>query len=157
MRKKSYPIFLIFILLTFCSKDQEIFPEYFFELNLTRKLTGSEAKNFVNRLHFNPVTIERNEIGFYGGVKGNAIIYVTFYDNESASNNNYKKMTEKISPENSVFTNGTYISVSGRNIYRTYGMGQTHYVFTSSNMLFWVSVETNWAQDFLTEYLKILD
>lgn len=157
MRKKNIPIFLFFVLLTFCTKDPELFPEYFFELNLTRKLTGAEAKNFVNRLHFNSVTNEKNEIGFYGGVKGNAIIYVTFYENESVSIKNYKKMTEKISPENSVFTNGSYISVSGRNIYRTYGIGQTHYVFTSSNKLFWISAETNWAQDFLTEYLKILD
>ncbi|MBS3944838.1 MAG: hypothetical protein KGZ42_05025 [Melioribacter sp.] len=157
MRKKNVPFFLIFVLLTFCAKDPELLPNYFFELNLTRKLTGSEAKNFVNRLHFNSVTNEKNEIGFYGGVKGNAIIYVTFYENESVSIENYKKMTEKISPENSVFTYGAYSIVSGRNIYQTYGMGQTHYVFTSSNKLFWISAEPQWAQDYLTEYLKILD
>jgi hypothetical protein len=66
-------------------------------------------------------------------------------------------MTEKISPENSVFTNSTFRSISGRNIYRTLGMGQTHYVFTDKNKLFWISAETPWAQDFLTEYFKILD
>lgn len=157
MSKKNLSIILISVLLTFCAKDPELFPDYFFELNLTRKLTGTEAKNFVNRLHFNSVTNEKNEIGFYSGVKGNAIIYITYYDNEITAIDNYKKMTEKISPENSVFTNSTFMSISGRNIYRTLGMGQTHYVFTDKNKLFWISAETPWAQDFLTEYFKILD
>lgn len=157
MRKKQLSVFIIFVLLTFCAKDPELFPEYYFELNLIKKLTGSEAKNFVNRLHFNSVTNEKNEIGFYSGTKGNAIIYITYYDNEITATDNYKKMTEKISPDNSVFTNSSYINISGRNIYRTFGMGQTHYVFTFSNKLFWISAEMQWAQDFLTEYLTILD
>lgn len=155
---KNYRIsaLILIYLFTFCSKEQELFPKYFFDLNLTKKLTGIEAKDFVNRLHFNSVTNEKNEIGFYNGVKGNAVIYITYYNDGNTANSNYEKMIKKISPENSVFTESTFIDISGKKIYRTFGMGQTHYVLTFNNKLFWISAESAWAQDFLGQYIKIL-
>lgn len=157
MNKKILPVFLIISLFTFCTKEPALLPKYFFELNLTKKLTGDEAKNFVNRLHFNSVTNEKNEIGYYSGIKGNAIIYITYYNDDASAFDNYKKMTEKISPENSVFTNSTYITISEKNIYQTFGLGQVHYVFAIDNKLFWISADINWAKGFLNEYIKILD
>ncbi|MEW6507793.1 MAG: hypothetical protein AB1432_08625 [Bacteroidota bacterium] len=157
MRLINRTLLLIILLFTFCTRTPELFPEYFYELNLTKKLTGDEAKNFVNRLHFNSVTNEKNEIGFYNGLKGNAVIYVTYYDNDNSALINYDKMTKKISPENSVFTNSSYINILGRNIYKTYGMGQTHFVFTVENKLFWISAGMELPQNFLIEYLKRFD
>jgi len=157
MKNSGISAVIIIFLFTFCSNEVELFPKYFSDLNLTKKLTGTEAKNFVNRLHFNSVTNEKNEIGFYNGLKGNAIIYVTFYNNAEAAFTNYNKMTKKISPGNSVFTESEFINIAGKPIYKTFGMGQTHYVFTFSNKLFWISAEPQWAQDFLTRYLEILN
>ncbi|NMB80701.1 MAG: hypothetical protein GYA14_02665 [Ignavibacteria bacterium] len=157
MKNSWISALIIICLFTYCSKEQELFPKYFYDLNLTKKLTGTEAKDFVNRLHFNSVTNEKNEIGFYNGVKGNAVIYITYYNDANTASSNYERMIKKISPENSVFTESTFINVAGKKIYRTLGMGQTHYVFTSTNKLFWISAETEWAQDFLSDYIKILD
>lgn len=156
---KNYSIFSVIVILLFisCSQEQELFPKYFFDLNLTKKLSGVEAKDLINRLHLNSVTNEKNEIGFYNGIKGNAVIYITYYNDVNTANYNYEKMVKKISPENSVFTESTFINISNRRIYRTFGMGQTHYVFTFTNKLFWISAESGWAQDFLSEYIKILD
>lgn len=148
---------LILLTLSFCAEEPETIPQEFSGLKLTKHLTGAEAINFVNRLHFNSVTSEKNEIGFYSGEKGNAIIYVTYYNDENTASDNYEKMTVKISPENSVFEKGSFMTVSGRRVYRTFGMGQTHYVFTISNKLFWISAETVWARKFLDEYIDLID
>ncbi|MCX7719621.1 MAG: hypothetical protein N2111_14630 [Candidatus Sumerlaeaceae bacterium] len=155
--KSFFFYFVILFSLTFCSKEPDLFPKFFLDLNLTKKLVGTEAKDFVNRLHYNKVTEEKNEIGFYSGPKGSAIIYITFYNDKNSARTNYEKMIRKISPENSVFTKGTIINFDGKEIYKTFGMGQTHYVFASSNKLFWISAEISWAEKFLNEYLKILD
>jgi len=156
-RMKKIIIVSIILLATSCSKKPDIFPENFFNLKLTQKMTGDEAASFVNRLHFDSVTSEKNEIGFYRGSKGNAVIYVTYYENEKSALDSFVKMTQKISPENSVFIKGSLIKISGKRIYRTFGMGQTHYVFTSGNKLFWISAETIWAINFLNDYLNFLE
>lgn len=154
---KKIIIVSIILLVTSCSKEPDIFPENFFNLKLTQKMTGDEAASFVNRLHFNSVTSEKNEIGFYKGNKGNAIVYVTFYENEKSALDNFEKMTQRISPENSVFVQSSFMEVYGKRIYRTFGLGQTHYVFTSRNKLFWISAETVWASDFLKQYIDYLE
>lgn len=151
-------LLLFVILMTFaCSKESNLFPENIFELELTEKISGEDAKEIVNRLHFNSVTSEKNEIAYYRGVKGSATIYITYYPDSDAAIENYNKMTQKISPQNSVFIQSSLIEISGKVIYRTFGLGQTHYVFTIENKLFWLSVETIWAEKFLKEYLKFTE
>lgn len=140
-----------------CSKETNLFPENFFDLELTEKISGHDALEVVNRLHFDPVTSEKNEIAYYRGVKGNAVLYITHYSDSDAATQNYNKMTQKISPENSVFIQSSFVEVSRKIVYRTFGLGQTHYVFTSGNRLFWLSAETIWAEKFLTEYLKLIE
>lgn len=156
MRRIIFSAALLFAL-SFCTKEPVTIPEEFSGLKLVEHLTGAEAINFVNRLHFNSVTSEKNEIGFYSGEKGNAIIYITYYSDENSASDNYEKMTRKISPENSIFERGSFFEVSGRKVYRTFGMGQTHYVFTISNRLFWISAENAWARKFLDEYIDLID
>lgn len=124
---------------------------------LTRKLSGDDAKSFVDKLHFQNVATTSNEIGFYEGRKGEAIIYISYYENEEAATKDEIRMTKKISPENSVFIMGRYIEINERKIYRTFGMGQTHFVFSQGNALFWISVETNWGKRFIKEYLSCIE
>jgi hypothetical protein len=140
-----------------CQQEKNLLPNEFFDLKLDKKLTGKRAIEFVNKLHFNPVTSEKNEIGFYSSSKGTAIIYITYYKNREQARRNYIKMTEKISPQNSVFIQGKTFELNGRIIYQTFGMGQTHFVFISSEKLFWVSLETIWAKSFLTSYLDFIE
>lgn len=139
-----------------CSSDPELFPNEISGIQLKRKISGDEAKQFVNKLHISSVTSEKNEIAFYESNKGNATIYVTFYSNELDANQNFTKMTKKISPQNSVFIRGSFIDLNGKRIYRTYGMGQTHYVFVHEKLLFWISVETTLAKKLIETYLHHL-
>lgn len=147
---------LVTILFVSCSTNRDYLPEEFWGLKLQRKLTGNEAKDFVDRLHFQNVATEKNEIGFYTGAVGNAIIYLTYYSNEKTAEEDFIKMTKKISPENSVFVNGKFDNIDDKQIYSCVGMGQVHYVFSHRNLLFWISADPNFSKQFFEEYLSYL-
>ncbi len=144
------------IFLISCSTNKVYLPEDFYDLHLTKKLIGKDAKEFVNNLHFQNVTELGNEIGFYGGKAGSAIIFITHYNTIETTKINYKKMVTKISPDNSVFVNSEYLNLGGMEIYRCFGLGQSHYVFPYNKELFWISVDTNFGKNFVEEYLSYL-
>ncbi len=144
------------VLFISCSSNRDYLPEEFWGLKLNRKLTGNEAKDFVDRLHFQNVATEKNEIGFYTGEVGNAIVYLTYYSNEKTAEEDFRKMTEKISPENSVFVNGKFETVDDKQIYTCVGMGQVHYVFSHKKLLFWLSADPNFSRQFFEEYLSFV-
>jgi hypothetical protein len=146
-------IFLTFLIIG-CSANKEYLPEEFWGMKLQRKLTGKEAKEFVDKLHFQNVATEKNEIGFYSGAVGNAAIYVTHYYDDKVAEEDFVKMTKKISPENSAFVNGKYETINNKEIYSCVGLGQVHYVFAHKNLLFWISADPNFSKNFFDEYLE---
>ncbi|MCF8241517.1 MAG: hypothetical protein K9J16_09025 [Melioribacteraceae bacterium] len=155
---KSGLILFVGLLLGYCtSKENDPIPQSFFGYTLDQKLTGEEAKNFVNRLHFNPVTDVKNEIGFYSSGRNKLLIYITYYENETIAKENELLMTKKISPESPVFSGGEYFELSSLEIYKCFGMGQNHYVFTHGNKLIWFQVDTEIGDSFLKSYLEYLN
>lgn len=153
-RFKQNRFLLIVIFIISCSLNTNYLPEDFFGLQLTKKLTGKDAKEFVNNLHFQKVADLENEIGFYEGKAGSAIIYITHYNTKETTRSNYNKMVKKISPENSVFVKPEYLNLGGMEIYRCFGMGQSHYVFPYNKRLFWITVDTHFGKKFVEEYLN---
>jgi hypothetical protein len=139
-----------------CSPSKDYLPETLGDQTLSKRITGEEAKEFVDNLHFQKVAAERNEIGFYEGERGPATIYITYYGSSDNAEADYQKMTEKISPENSVFIGGEYLDIEGKQVYRCFGMGQTHFVFAHQKELFWISVNTVIGKDVLTAYLDYI-
>lgn len=148
---------LFSILFVACSVNKNPLPEEFFGLTLRSKLTGEDAKEFIDRLHLREVTPEKNEIGFYSTEAANAIIYITYYNNPEIAQEQEKKMIEAIKPDNPVFFGAGFISVNGRDLYRCFGMGQTHFIFSKNNLLFWVSVDSHISTMFIEEYLNYVD
>lgn len=151
-----YSILCCTFILTNCSSDNNFLPAKIHELALKEMVLGDDARKIVDELHFQPVATASNEIGFYESRKGRAVIYITVYDDQSLALDAYEKMTQKISPENSVFFSGEYMKISDKDVYRCFGMGQTHYVFYQGKRLFWISADTHIARGFLTEYLQII-
>jgi hypothetical protein len=157
IRMKNYIyFFLITLLFTSCSTNKEYLPEEFWGMKLSRKITGKEAKEFVDKLHFQNVATEKNEVGFYKSAVGNAAVYITYYNNEEAAYHDFRKMTQKISPENSMFVRGTYQTINNKQIYSCFGLGQVHYVFSHKNLLFWISADPNLSKDFFDNYFKFV-
>jgi len=157
MRILTQSLFLLVVMfLTSCSTNSEYLPEEFFGMQLTKRITGEEATKMINKLHHEPVTEVENEIGHYSGDNGRALIYISHYQKPEDPKKYYDKMTEKISLGESPFTGSEIIDISGKKIYRTFGMGQSHYIFTYNNELFWVSVGTLYGKKFIEEYLSYL-
>jgi hypothetical protein len=146
-------IISLFCLLIHNCDKKEVLPQNILEYDLVKTVSGLEAQKMVNRIHLQPVTDTKNEIGFYEKDAETTIIYVTHYPSEKDAQEALIKMVEKISPKNYVFINGGQVEVNNMLAYLYFGMGQTHYVFTVRNMLFWFSVDTMVAQDFLELYI----
>ncbi len=143
-------------ILTSCSSGNNFLPAKIHELTLKEVVSADDARKIVDELHFQPVATASNEIGFYDSRKGRAVIYITVYEDQSQALDAYEKMTQKISPENSVFFSGEYMKISDKDVYRCFGMGQTHYVFYQGKRLFWISADTHIARLFLIEYLQMI-
>ncbi len=58
-------------------------------------------------------------------------------------------MTNKISPENSIFIYPEFFDYEGNKIYKCFGMGMTHFVFPLNKSLYWISVDTHLSKDSL--------
>ena len=158
MRRISIAILFILIIgFSGCSKQVDYIPEKFSDLTLQQKYIGDEARKFVDRLHYQPVAPVENKIGFYENAQASAIIYITFYDDNEDAVDDFKRMTVKISPDNSVFYNSSYLEKEGNRIYKTFGMGQTHYVFVLDDKLFWISVNDLIAENFFDKYYDFID
>lgn len=155
MRKKNLILIIIaFFTLSFCDSKTEYLPGTLYGLERSRKLTGREAEEFVNRLHFNKVTNAENRIGFYEGKPGRLTIYLTLYENDTIAKSDKDRMIKKISPSNSVFSPVMFMKHHGKMIGYTFGMGQKHFIFSHNNLLFWISVEKSWADNFLDYYFE---
>jgi len=140
-----------------CSSKTDYLPDSIFNLTLKQKMSGDEAKKHLNKIHFNPVDADKdNDIGFYQGTGNNATIYVTYYSKEVDAIADFDKMTQKISPENSVFISPSFFDFEGYKIYRCFGMGQTHFVFVHKTELLWISVGTISGKDFIKSYISYI-
>ncbi len=146
---------LLLISLIYCSDNPEYMPAGISGLSLTNRLTGKEAAEFLNKLHLQKVTDEQTEIGFYTSNAADAVVYLTYYSNAEEAGEYEARMTDKILNEKTPFIMGEYKNVEGKKIFRTFGMGQTHFVFSHRNVLIWLSLNTSLANDFLEEYLEI--
>jgi hypothetical protein len=153
---RIYFLLILLSLLLSCSKKNPL-PDQILDYSLTNRLNGAEAKKFVDRIHLNEVATNENSIGFYSNKNAQSVIYITNYETSEIANAEFQRMTNKISPENSVFISGTIIKMAQKTIYRCFGMGQTHFVLTHQSMLIWISTETIGAEDFISTYIEYLE
>ena len=142
------------ILFQYCA-EKEILPQKIQGYDLAKIISGAEAQKIVNRIHLQAVTNTENEI-YAQLIVDDDLIYITHYQTDDGAQKDLIKMVDKISPENSVFINGGKVEINKMIAYRYFGMGQTHFIFRNNQMLFWLSVNTLVAQEFLESYIEYL-
>lgn len=148
---------LFTLFLNSCSQEKNYLPGNIAGQTLKQKISGAEATEKVNKIHFNPVAGNKeNEIGYFEKGENSSTIYLTYYKDEETAKSDFEKMTQKISPQNSVFISPGFFNFEGFNVYRCFGMGQTHFVFVHKNALIWISTGTISSKDFLKEYIKYI-
>jgi len=151
---KKLAIFMFSVFIITCQISKDLLPEAINGLVRNKKLQGTEAEQYVNRLHMQNVVANKSEIGFYETSENTAIIYITHYNQADTATNELNRMIKKIQTEKTPFVQGENISINEINVFRCFGLGQTHYVFSRDNILFWVSADTLMAEEFIEEYLE---
>ena len=159
MKLRSFLLFLFLgILLLNCRQSEsKLVPESIAGFKLVKTLEGEQAKSYINRLHFKNVAPQENTIAFYKKDNKELILYLTLYEQDDEARKDWQRMVKKISPENSVFVQGTVLNLDGKDVYRCFGMGQTHFVFVHQNALIWFSVPTIGSMEIFEAYNKTLN
>ncbi|QQS36360.1 MAG: hypothetical protein IPM56_19325 [Ignavibacteriales bacterium] len=124
---------------------------------MDKKLSGKEAKDFLNRMHAGDVTSAKNEIGFYSGSEGGATIYVSYFDDKYQAQAEEKRMTDKIAKGQTEFTNSGVFYYDGLKIFKCLGYSQSHFVFSKEEKLIWLTADTAIIRKLLAAYLEYLN
>ena len=122
-------------------------------LSLTQTRTGSEAIAEFADLHGQEFPVTSGEIGYYGD--GKATLWVAGTSSESVAAELVNDMERKIAQGSSPFTPIDEMNNRNRKIYVLEGMGQKHYYFQSNNLVIWLAVEPNLADEALQQILEV--
>ena len=141
----------------YCGEQTNPLPESLNGYKRTQFLQGKEAEEFVNRLHLKTVVSKKSEIAFYQKNQEDLKIYITHYASAESAETEKQKMVDKIIQTPGIFIKGKNLTIEDLDVFRCFGMGQTHYIFNIAEKLFWVSCDTMTAADFISYYLDYLD
>jgi hypothetical protein len=122
-------------------------------LSLTQTQTGSEAIAEFADLHGKEFPVVTGAIGIYGN--NQITLWVAGAQSESTAIEMTSAMQSKIAQGNSPFTPVNEIKDGNREIYALEGMGQKHYYFQSNNLVIWLAVDPNLADEALQQILEV--
>ena len=122
-------------------------------LSLTQTQTGSAAIAEFADLHGKEFPVVSGSIGIYGNSQ--ITLWVAGAQSESAAIEMTEAMQSKIAQGNSPFTPVNEMKDGHRKIYALEGMGQMHYYFQFNNLVIWLAVDPNLADDALQQILEV--
>jgi hypothetical protein len=140
-----------------CSNESFNFPDQISGLHVIEKIAGKEAVAYIDNLHQKPIAPAVNEIVKYQFENAEALIYLSYYETPKAAISDKDNMISKLNSTRTPFIMGETIEINERKVYRCFGLGQTHYILQAGSNLFWVSVTTIKANQFMTEFINFLE
>ena len=151
-------IFLYLIIGIISCNDKTIpavpdLPEMVGELALRDAVIGVKANKFIYKMHGKLTGVQNSIIGYYSHDKKNALYLSAFEDNNQAERA-LKKMSAKIMNTTVGFTPVTLDKRESIVLYRTKGMGLTHFFYNQDNFVIWWQVEPKKAEVTLTHLMK---
>ena len=146
---------LIFIILFGCTGQQSgiQYPDKIGNLQLISVVEGDSAVAEINTLHRLAVAASENLIVRYGEA-GQDILYISRYENSTASKTDLEKMIKKMqSVKNSPFS---YIvpMKKYKNSFMTLGLGSVHYIYQSGRYLLWYTTKQKFYNELPTELME---
>lgn len=135
------------------STDTINLPRELADLSLTQTRTGSEAIAEFADLHGKEFPVVSGAIGIYGNSQ--ITLWVAGAESKSTAIEMTDAMQSKIAQGNSPFTPVNEIKDGNRKIYALEGMGQKHYYFQSNNLVIWLAVDPNLADEALQQILEV--
>ena len=117
------------------------------DMHLERVIQGDEAAQVIHKMHGKNLGASDNLIGHYGSKADKNTLYLSGYDNKEAAKTDLMNMAMKMQGGTKVFEPLTVIGKMGDSVvFRTEGMGLTHYFYRVENRLIWWQVEPGKAE-----------
>ncbi|MBI4216439.1 MAG: hypothetical protein HY687_03510 [Chloroflexi bacterium] len=110
-------------------------------LTLKSQVVGPEAVAQVSELHGKKLPIQDAFVARYTGAQGALTAWVSLSASESEAADLLQRMLEGIRAGNRMFTGLTQEQLKGRDVYRVYGQGQSHYFYRSGVRVVWLAIE----------------
>jgi hypothetical protein len=133
-----------------------LLPETAGGLKRVQLITGAEAQAEVDRLHGKALTAEASAIARYAQDGGRpAEVWVSRVATEKEARRQTGLMVHKMfeNPK-SPFKDPKRLEHNGLAVYRFSGMGQTHLIWHSGDLVWWVSVAPDKAQPLLDAFCR---
>ena len=154
---KKCVIVLLFVFtqtffLTSCSKSFASLPQ---NIGFMEKYSDNMTDCLVNYAPF--VNAEEtkviNETAYYLGEKGDAHILLKNYLSEDESIIAMNKLIKHCTSDSSGFIKHDTFDIEGIPVFRSFGKGRTHYLYSKSGECVYISASTTIASSFLSEYI----
>ncbi|MBW1899779.1 MAG: hypothetical protein JRI61_12060 [Deltaproteobacteria bacterium] len=134
-------LFIIFMLVFFaCSESAEVsvskLPDSLAGLALHDSVVGAEADKMIRRMH-GKSTGGSSSIGYYGTENRKNVLYLTVFENQGQAEQSLSKMISKMANTRFGFTPPASEKIGNNIIYRSQGMGLSHFFFRRDNLVFW--------------------
>jgi hypothetical protein len=131
-------------------------PKNILQLHLNEEVTGKQAQEMVDKMHGKSVTPDETAVGMYQSSNGSAILYISHYNSETRTVEQFDKMAVLIrESSSSVFSHYREMSVEGKKVCLCLGLGQAHYFFLNGKDLLWLGVDPQIAQAAMHELVRM--
>ena len=143
---------LLFTLHVNRSADTEVgrnVPQSIADFALTQVLTGQDALNSIQQLHDKDFTLADGAVATYGSQ--NATLWVSKAGSVSVAADMVDLMKTRIAEGNSPFVMFGDFELDGFIVYALEGMGQAHYYWQVNDLLLWLAVDVEFAEQAIRE------
>jgi hypothetical protein len=117
-------------------------PEKIGKLDLRGVEKGVTANKLMYRMHGKITGARSNSvIGYYGADSTKNVLYLSAFEDDTQAERALREMSSKIMRTSAGFTPATVDTTGGKTLYRTEGMGLTHFFYRQDNFVVWWQIE----------------
>ncbi len=154
MKKSAHLILaaatLSILVLNACGK-KDVFPPSVGSLQKYDDING-DCLNSFEQFIYNDQEKTNSETAYYSGDRGDVRILVKTYRSADAAEKAYKSLVRHFETLPETYVNQERVFKSDIKVWRCYGQGRTHYIYTRDLECVYISAATTVATTFLSDY-----
>ena len=135
------------------SNGSSLLPKELAGFPLGGEVSGSSAIAELSWMHGQDFQLNQAAVGTYGN-EDQVIIYVAGTATRSLAGQLINAMRDKITAVDSPFEPIAEREIGQRMVYELEGMGQRHFYFRSDQLIIWLAVDEDFAEDALRQVLR---
>lgn len=137
-------VLLILLFAANCSNPKSELPAHLGNLTLSKVVRGEEAQKILVEMHGKSLGTDDYVIGYYGAETDNNILYISKFNNPELAREDLLQMTMRMAGGTPVFSPLQFEGMSEdgtHTVFRTEGMGFSHFFYRDGSVLVWWQVQ----------------